>query len=192
MSQKTSDVKRNDGEVWRKPLEARSIKSSVHVFRKYTPTRSTKATQQSRSVEQLTDNVHLATSALSIYVVWIGGIPQSIVYLPHSDKFIGYQFTLHSRPTRHQMMEAARRDKNGELQSVPWSVGRSFSDETSALRGSPNQPIRRNQKHRRVFLKTPSRADNWEASSCWRRIFEVFGQSSWSFVKHRERFAELS
>ena len=62
----------------------------------------------SRSVEQLTDNVHLATSARSIYVVDIGGIPQSIVYLPHSDKFIGYQFILHSRPTSNDRSSEAR------------------------------------------------------------------------------------
>ena len=47
-----------------------------------------------RSVEQLTDNVDLAISAKSICVVWIGGMPQLIVYLPHANKFI-----LHSRPT---------------------------------------------------------------------------------------------
>ena len=71
------------------------------------------------------------------------------MYLPHSDKSIGYQFILLSRPT--WMMEAARRDKNGVLQSVPWSVGRSLSDVTSASRGSPNQPIRRNEQHQRVI-----------------------------------------
>ena len=34
MSQKTGDIKRNDGEVWCKPSEARSFKSSMLVFKK--------------------------------------------------------------------------------------------------------------------------------------------------------------
>ena len=73
--------------------------------------------QLCRSVEQLTDNMHRATSVWLIYVFWIGGIPQSVVYLPHSDKFIGYQFIfIHAR---HRMIGAARLDKNGMLQSVP-------------------------------------------------------------------------
>ena len=58
------------------------------------------------------------------------------------------------------MFEAARGDKNGVLQSVPWSVGRLLSDVISVLLGSPNQPIRGNQKHRRVFLKIPSETNN--------------------------------
>ena len=88
------------------------------------------------------------------------------------------------------MVEATKHDKNGELQNVPCPVGRSLSDVTSASRGSQNQPIRRNQKRRRVFKKIPSQADNWEASNTWRSMFEVFGQP-WSFVKHREHFAKL-
>ena len=51
------------------------------------------------------------------------------------------------------------------------------------IRSSPNQPIRRNQKRGRVFLKIPSQAENWESSDC-----EVFGQFSWSFMKHHEQF----
>ena len=90
VSQKTSDIKRNNGEVWCKLSEARSLQISLQVFKKYTPTWLTKTTQLSRSVEQLKDNLHLATSAWSIYVVWTGGIPQSIVYLLHSDRFIAY------------------------------------------------------------------------------------------------------
>ena len=44
--------------------------------------------------------------------------------------------------TWHWMIEAAKHDKNGVLQSVPWSVGHLLSDVTSASRGSLNQPIR--------------------------------------------------
>ena len=67
-------------------------------------------------------------------------------------------FYIHAR---HRLIEATgKRDKNGVLQNVLWSVGRSLSDVTSASRGSPNQPIRRNQKRRRVFLKIPSQAEN--------------------------------
>ena len=76
--------------------------------------------QLSRSVEQLTSNVHLATSARSIYVFLISGIPQSNVYLPHSDEFIGYQFYIHAG---HWMIEATRPNGNGVLQNVPWTVG---------------------------------------------------------------------
>ena len=64
---------------------------------------------------------------------------------------------------RHRIIEATRRCKNCVLQNVPWSVGRSLSDVTLASSESPNQPIRRNQKCRRVFLKIPSKAENWES-----------------------------
>ena len=70
-------------------------------------------------------------------------------------------FYIHAR---HRMIEAAWRDKKkrkkGMLQSVPWSVGRSFSDVTSAWLGSPIQPIRRNQQHRSAFLNISSQAKN--------------------------------
>ena len=59
--------------------------------------------QLSRSVEQHTDNVHLATSARSICVFWIGGILQLIVYLPHVDIYI-----LQSRPTSNDRSDKAR------------------------------------------------------------------------------------
>ena len=150
------------------------------MFKKYTPTWLMKTAQLSKSVKQLTDNVHLGASVRSIYVVWIDGIPQSIVYLPRSDKFIGFNsFYIHAW---HQVIKATRCNKNGVLQNVPWWVGRLLSDVTWASHGSPNQPIRHNQKHWRVFLKIPSQAENWEASNCWRSIFEVLGKSSWSFL----------
>ena len=82
------------------------------MFKKYTDPLD-KSHSVIRSVEQLADNVHLATSARSIYVFWIGGIPQSIVYLPHSDKFIETNlFYIHAW---HRMIQAARQDKNGGL-----------------------------------------------------------------------------
>ena len=56
------------------------------------------------------------------------------------------------------------------LQSVPWSVGRSFSDVTSARLGSPIQPIRRNQQHRSAFLNISSQAESCEASECRRTV----------------------
>ena len=43
-----------------------------------TPTQSTKTTPYSRSVGQLIYNVHLATSAWSVFVFWIGGIDRII------------------------------------------------------------------------------------------------------------------
>ena len=62
-----------------------------------TPTRSTK------TVEQLTNNVHLATSARSICAFWIEGVPQLIVYLSRADTSI-----LHSRPTSNDPSGKAR------------------------------------------------------------------------------------
>ena len=55
------------------------------------------------SVEQLTNNVHLATSARSICAFWIEGVPQLIVYLSHADTFI-----LHLRPTLNNQSGKAR------------------------------------------------------------------------------------
>ena len=56
------------------------------MFKKYTDPIDKK--QQSRSIEQLTNNVHLAISARSICAFWIEGVPQLIVYLSHADTFI--------------------------------------------------------------------------------------------------------
>ena len=58
-------------------------------------------------------------------------------------------FYIHAR---HQMIKAARQDKNEMLQSGPLSVGHLLSDMMSALCGSPNQPLRHDQKHQSVFL----------------------------------------
>ena len=140
------------------------------------------------SVGQLTDNVHLATSAWSIYIFWIGRVPQSIVYLPRSYKFFTNLFYIH---TWHRMIKAARHDKNGMLQSLPWSVGHSLSDMMSASCRSTNQPIRRNQKHQSVFLNISSQAENCEASECWRTVFGLAInkplpkdlEALWSFMK---------
>ena len=84
------------------------------------------------------NSLYLVTSALSIYIFCIGGIPQSVVYLSHSDKSVGYQFISHSRPTSNDRSSWARL-KNGVLQSVPRSVDRILGDVTSASRGNPNQ-----------------------------------------------------
>ena len=125
---------------------------------KNTPTRPTKTTQLSRSVEQLINNVHLATSARSIYVVWIRGSRyQLCTFHTLINLLVTNLFYIH---TRLQMIEAARQDKNGVLQSVPWSVGRLLSDVTSASHGRPNQPIRRSQEHRSVFLNISLQAEN--------------------------------
>ena len=105
----------------------------------------------------------------------VGSFNQSCAFHTLIHLLVSYLFYIY---TRHRMIEAARRDKNGVLQSVPWSVGRSLNDVTSASRGSPNQPIRRNQKHRKMFLKILSQAENCEASNCWRSMFGLFGQSS--------------
>ena len=159
------------------------------MFKKYTPTQLTKTTQLSRSVKQLTDNVHFAASALSIYVVWIGGIPQSIVYLPHCNKSIGYQFILHSCPTSNRSQQLGAIEKgyckmcHGQLvaRSVTWcqhhvEVQTSQSGATGNVEECSWRFLRR--------LKT-------EAWNCWQSIFEVFSQFSWSFVKHREQLAKM-
>ena len=73
-----------------------------------------------------------------MYVFWIDGIPFHTLI----DLLVTNLFYVHAR---HQMIEAARRDKNGVLLSEPWSVGHLLSDVTSASRGSLNQPIRRSE-----------------------------------------------
>ena len=69
-------------------------------------------------------------------------------------------------------------------------LARSFNDVTSASRGTPNQPIRGNQKHRGMFLNIPSWAENCDASISWRSVFGLATkcsrcahEASWSFVK---------
>ena len=47
--------------------------------------------------------MHFATSAQSFYVFWTGGIPKSIVYLLHADKYI-----LHSCQTSSDQSKKAR------------------------------------------------------------------------------------
>ena len=89
------------------------------------------------------------------------------------------------------MTEAARRDKNGVLQSVPWSVGRSLGDVTSPSRGSPNQPIKGNQKHRRVLLNISLQAENCEASKCWKTVFGLATNVRRSFLKVCEASCRL-
>ena len=77
-------------------------------------------------------------------------------------------FYIHAQ---RRIVKAARRDKIGVLQSVPWSLGHPLSDVTSASCGSPNQPIRRNKKHWSVFLNILLQAKNCDASQCWRTVF---------------------
>ena len=148
-SQKASKIKKNEGKSGVNRSEDFKVLCTCS---RNTPTRSS-ATQQSRSVEQLTDNVHLATSARSICVFSIGGIPQSIVHL-HTlinlvvpVKFFIIFFTF--------MLDIKWPKQLGEIKMTCCKVchgqlGRSLSDVTSASRGSQNQPIRRNQKHRSV------------------------------------------
>ena len=118
--------------------------------------------------------MHLATSSRSICVFWIVGVPQSIVYVPHSDKFTGYQFILHSR--------SAQDDRSGKGRNKKWRAAvchgqrhdqfaRSLNDLTPASRGNPNQPIRGNQKHRNVYRNIASQAGNCDASKGWRSVF---------------------
>ena len=59
--------------------------------------------QQSRSVQQLTNNVHLASSARLICAFWIEGVQQLILYLSHADTFI-----LHSSPTSNSQSGKVR------------------------------------------------------------------------------------
>ena len=68
---------------------------------------------------------------------------------------------------RHWMIGAAKSDNNGGLQSVPWSVGRSLSDVTSASRGIKSKPANQTKPEESKSLKEiPSQANNWEASTC--------------------------
>ena len=60
-AKRKSKIRRNDGEVWRKSFK--SLLSFMHMFKKYTHLIDENNTVIWRSVEQLTDNVHFATSA---------------------------------------------------------------------------------------------------------------------------------
>ena len=66
---------------------------------------------------------------------------QSILYLPHSDEFIGYQFYIH---VRRRIAEVERQDENGVLLNA-WSVPLAEKNVTSAPLGSPNQPNKQAQ-----------------------------------------------
>ena len=105
---------------------------------------------------------------------------QSILYLPHSDEFIGYQFYIHAG---HWMIEATRPNGNGVLQNVPWIVGWPPSDMMSALRGSPNQPIRHNQEHQSAHLNIPSQAENCKTLKCWQCMFCLATKVHWIFLE---------
>ena len=75
----------------------------------------------------------------------------------------------------------------------PRSIGPSLSNVTSASRKSPKQPIRRNQKHRSVFLNISSQAENCEASNVAQVCLtstQTLGRTFWRFVKFREDFAK--
>ena len=89
-----------------------------------------------------------------------------------------------------QLITAAGWDENGMLQTVSWSLGRPLSDLMSVSRGSPNRPIRCNQKHRRVFLIISSQAENCKASECWRTVFGLVINFRWRMLKLHEDFAK--
>ena len=86
----------------------------------------------------------------------------------HSDNLLVTNlFYFHAK---HWMIKAARWDKNGVLQSVPWSDGCSLSDVTSASHGSPNQAIRHSQEDWSVFLIIFLPAEKCKASQCLRTV----------------------
>ena len=99
------------------------------------------------------------------------------------DLFVTYMFYIH---TWHGLMEAARCNKNGVQQSVPWSVGCSLSDVMSALHGSPNQPIRHNQKHWSVpegsFLGWKLRSSQLLVKYVW-TVWPIFSKLYEDFAK---------
>ena len=76
-------------------------------------------------------------------------------------------FYIHAQ---RRIVEAARRDKNGVLQSVPWSLWHSLSDMTSASCGSPNQQsdaTRSIEVCSWTFFCRPKTA----MLQCWRTVF---------------------
>ena len=107
---------------------------------------------------------------LIMYFGLVGSQNQLCTFYTLKNVLVTNLFYIHAR---HRTIELATGAKNGVLQSVPWSVGRSRSDVTSASRGSPNQPIRRNQKHRIVFLNICSQAENCDTSRRWRSVFDL-------------------
>ena len=124
--------------------------------------------------------MHLATSARSIYVFWIDGIPQLIVYLPHADKYI-----LHSRQTSN--------DRNGKARWkwCIWSVRlAAMRRDVSVARKS--KPANQNKK-KTVFVQICSHFQDCDAAKFLRSVFGLatgapdvsttLRQASWS---HRE------
>ena len=63
-------------------------------------------------------------------------------------------FCIHAQ---HRMTEAERRDENGALLKAS-QFGSRRSDVTSALRGSPNQPIRSIVHYSWIYVRTPRTA----------------------------------
>ena len=128
------------------PLEAFKV---LCTYTRNTPTQS-KTAQLSRSVEQLTNTVHLALQCgWFMHFGLVGSHNQSYTFYALVNLLVTILFYIHAW---HQMIKAARCDRNGVLQNVPWSVGHFLSDVTSASPGSLNKPIRCNQKHQSVFL----------------------------------------
>ena len=126
-------------------------------------THSTKTTQLScNSVWQLTDNVHLATSVWSVCVFWIVGIPQFIVYLLHTDKYI-----LHSTPTPNDLQWQGWMKMPSCV--VPWLVDLMLQHDVSFVQKS--RPA--NQKHHRQFMDICSQSQECETSKCWQCMFSL-------------------
>ena len=106
-------------------------------------------TQATKTIKQLSNNVHLATSVGSICAFWIEGVPQLILGISH---MLIHLFYIHAQ---HRMIKAARRgrDKNGVQQcAVVSQLGHSLCVVMTSSRGSSNQPISFLKLHRDMAL----------------------------------------
>ena len=112
----------------------------------------------------------------SIYVFWIDGIPQWIVYLTHTDKYI-----FHSQPT-----SVAGRDENDVLPRALISPI-SRRDVTSASRGCPHQPIRSIRRCSWTFLRRTKTQTAMLEVCLWRVFARNVRKVS---AKIREHFAK--
>ena len=134
------------------------------------------------SVEQFTDNVHLAPSVGLICVFWISRIPQLIVYLPHGWWiYLTFMPNIEWLKQRGEMKMACGQPNAWSIQlTVQWH------DVSIMWKSKPAS-----QRHRRLFVDICLHSQQCDASKCW---WSVFGQAtdvpnvsvsdvSWSFVE---------
>ena len=179
---KRSNIKRNVGEVWLKPF--RSLKV-LNMGSRNTPTWLTKEhSNLGQSNSLLIMCIMPLQRRCFVYFGLMGYHNQLCTFHTLINLLVTNLFYSHAW---HWMTEAARQDKNGQLQRVPWSVGSlaqwcyiSVTQKSKAA----------SLKHQSVFLNIPSQTDNFDVSKCWQSVFGLATDVRWSFLKRHECFAK--